>query len=48
MLITHKQYAVTDCFIGLIWLGRAVVGLDLDSDAWGFTVGGWYAGWYWA
>jgi hypothetical protein len=48
MLITITEYRVTDVFCGLIWKGRAIVGLDLDSDAWGVVAGRWYAGWTWA
>lgn len=47
MIIKHRRYEVTSRFIGLIWLGWAVVGLDIDSDAWGIVAGPYYAGWYW-
>lgn len=47
MLITHDKYEVTHLFIGLIWKGRAVIGVDLDSDAWGLVAGKYYAGWKW-
>lgn len=47
MLIKHATYAVTDVFIGVIWMGRAVFGIDIDSDAWGLVAGKYYAGWTW-
>lgn len=47
MLVKHARYAVTNVFCGLIWKGRALVGLDLDSDAVGIIVGRYYAGWMW-
>lgn len=47
MLIKHNRYAVTDVFRGFIWDGWAVVGFDIDSDAWGVVVGKFYAGWTW-
>lgn len=47
MLISHRRYEVTNLFIGIIWKGRAIIGVDLDSDAWGLVAGNYYAGWTW-
>jgi len=47
MWIIHSRYEATSCFIGLIWQGWAVVGLDIARDAWGIILGKYYLGWYW-
>jgi len=47
MWIRHRRYEATSKFIGLIWQGYAVIGIDIDSDAWGVTLGPYYLGWYW-
>lgn len=47
VLITHDKYEVTHLFVGFIWKGRAIVGVDLDHDAWGLVAGKYYAGWKW-
>ena len=46
MFMFRRDYAATSNFIGLIWRGRAIVGVDLAPWAWGVAAGGWYAGWY--
>ena len=46
MVITHTRYQITNRFIGLVWLGVALVGVDVDTDAAGIVFGSLYAGWY--
>jgi len=47
MFIKHRRYEATEHFIGLIWRGYAVVGIDLAPWAWGVVAGKFWAGWYW-
>lgn len=46
MFIKHRQYAVTNRFVGFLWFTWPI-GLDLDSDAWGVVAGSRYIGWTW-
>jgi len=42
----HRRYEATEHFIGFIWRGRAIVGIDLAPWAWGVVVGKFWAGWH--
>lgn len=44
MVIKHSEYEVTDKFVGLIWFGQSVIGLDIDDDAVGLVAGKNYIG----
>lgn len=40
-----NQYMQTGCYVGFVTKGgRAVIGVDLDDDAWGLVIWRWYAG----
>lgn len=50
MFIKHNRYEVTDVFRGIIWDGRAIIGMDIDDGvwgdrAWGFVFLNFYIGW---
>lgn len=39
-----NEYEITDKFVGIVWFGFAVVGLDIDDDAVGIVAGKNYIG----
>ena len=40
-----NRYMQTGCYVGFVTKGgRAVIGVDLDDDAWGLVIWRWYAG----
>jgi len=40
-----NQYMQTSCYWGFVAKGgRAIIGVDLDDDAWGLVIWRWYAG----
>lgn len=44
--MARSDYQVTENFIGLVWMGRAVIGIDIADWAWGIVFSRWYTGWY--
>jgi hypothetical protein len=46
-LCADRRYETTKHFIGLIWCGYAVIGIDAAPWGWGLVVGPCWAGWYW-
>lgn len=46
MWMFHCRYEATSHFIGLIWRGRAIIGIDLAPWGWGVVAGKFWAGWY--
>lgn len=46
MFMLYRRYEATEHFIGLIWRGYAVVGVDLAPWGWGVVAGPLWAGWH--
>ena len=44
MFIRHGGYVLSDLFVGFVWKGEPIIGVDLDDDAWGLVIWRWYAG----
>lgn len=44
VFIRHKGYQVSNLYVGFVWKGVAVLGVDVDDDAWGLVIWHYYAG----
>jgi hypothetical protein len=46
MIFARRDYEATRNFIGLIWRGYALIGVDLAPWVWAIVIGPFWAGWY--
>lgn len=44
VFIHYKGYVLSSLFVGFVWKGEPIIGVDLDDDAWGIVIWRWYAG----
>jgi hypothetical protein len=46
MIMYGRRYETTINFIGFIWRGRSIIGVDITPEDWAICIGPFWVSWY--